>query len=236
MRVATFNVLADAYTSYGDYSHVDPELMAPGARLGHVVRLVEELNIDVIGLQEVEAPLRDRFEHDSRWQSFWTPKTHSKPDGCLTLVKKNIEVSGFESHAYTDNSSHVMQVVYIGRTAFANTHIKWAPDDSVIHAGVIQTTELLARLGSLDDPAVIFADCNDRPGGPVRQLVREAGFVNVTDIEPTAIVNQQLVALDLLATRGLAAERVVYEFDIATIPNTRCASDHIPLVATIEAV
>ncbi|MGB4768073.1 MAG: endonuclease/exonuclease/phosphatase family protein [Candidatus Saccharimonas sp.] len=236
MRVATFNVLADAYTSYGDYSHVDPELMATGARLGHIVRLVEELDIDVIGLQEVEAPLRDRFERDSKWQLFWTPKTHSKPDGCLTLVKKGIEVVGFESHAYTDNSSHVMQIFRIGKTAFANTHIKWAPNDSVSHAGVIQTTELLARLGGPDDPAVIFADCNDRPGGPVRQLVRDAGFVNVTDTEPTAIVNQQLVALDLLASRGLDAARVAYDFDIAAIPNTECASDHIPLVATIEVV
>ncbi len=235
MRVATFNVLADAYTSYGDYSHVDPELMTSGARLGHIVRLVEALDVDVIGLQEVEAPLRDRFERDSKWQLFWTPKTHNKPDGCLTLVKKGIEVGGFESHAYTDNSTHVMQIVHIGKTAFANTHIKWAPDDSPIHAGVSQTAELLARLGGHDDPAVIFADCNDRPGGPVRRLVRDAGFTNITEAEPTAIVNQQLVALDLLASRRLDTERVVYEFDIAAIPNTECASDHIPLVATIEA-
>ena len=40
LRCATFNVLADAYLGYGDYSHVDPALLVPGARLDALVRQV----------------------------------------------------------------------------------------------------------------------------------------------------------------------------------------------------
>lgn len=57
MRYATFNVLADAYIGYGDYSRVEPELLRPGARTQKLVQLVDSLEADVVGLQEVEEPV-----------------------------------------------------------------------------------------------------------------------------------------------------------------------------------
>jgi mRNA deadenylase 3'-5' endonuclease subunit Ccr4 len=82
MRLATFNVLADAYTSYGDYSHATPELMQPGARLEYLSHQINHLGVDVIGLQEADRSLVEVFEDDKDWQSFWTPKGRNKPDGC----------------------------------------------------------------------------------------------------------------------------------------------------------
>jgi len=139
MRCATFNVLADAYTGYADYSHIDPELLLPQARAQGIVRLVNELGVDVVGLQEAEEPLVETFRQAGNWQALWSSKGRGKPDGCLTLVRHGIEIQRFDTHPYSDSSGHIMQLVRIGHVVFANTHIKWAPADSPEHIGVAQT-------------------------------------------------------------------------------------------------
>jgi hypothetical protein len=232
VRAASFNVLADAYTGYGDYSHVDPALLLPGARTKAIIRLIDELRVDVIGLQEAEEPLKVAVEESDDWQTFWSPKERGKADGCLTLVRQGLDVNRFDAYAYSDGSGHIVQSVQIGEVVFANTHIKWAPADSPDHFGVGQAKELLSQFDP-DQRAVIFADCNDRPKGPVRKLVEDAGFMNVYD-EPTALVNGELVALDLLAVRGVTARNVTKQYDLITIPNCFCPSDHIPVVAELE--
>lgn len=232
MKCASFNVLADAYIGNGDYSHVNPELLQPLARIDKIINLITDLKVDVIGLQEAEAPLVDALDHMGKWQTFWSPKGRNKPDGCLTLVKPTIEVNAFETRAYTDGSGHIVQTLQIGRVVFANTHIKWAPQDGVNHIGVLQATELIKIVGP-EKPAVIFADCNDKPNGPVRALIESAGFANICGDGPTAIVNQELVALDLLAVRGFSAKCSTKRYDLTRIPGSECPSDHIPISADL---
>lgn len=88
MRYATFNVLADAYIGYGDYSHADPELLAPGARLDYIVQQVNDLAVDVIGLQEADRNLLEAFEGDRRWQAFGSQRdTISLTDVSLSSIK-----------------------------------------------------------------------------------------------------------------------------------------------------
>ena len=234
MRLATFNVLADAYTSYGDYSHATPELMQPGARLDHLSQQINSLGADVIGLQEADKSLVEVFEDDNNWRSFWTPKGRNKPDGCLTLVKSNLEVADHKSHLYNDASGHVFQLTRVGGIAIANTHIKWAPEDDRNHIGVSQTQELLTALND-QQAAVILADCNGRPGGRVQTMVEEAGFTSLSGERPTAIVNGELVAIDLLAIKGLKCMLAPINYDLHAIPNELCASDHAPLIAEVTA-
>jgi hypothetical protein len=233
MRAATFNVLADAYLGYGDYSHVDPTLLKEGARTRGIIHSIDSLDADIIGLQEAEAPLVSALAESGNWQTFWSPKELGKADGCLTLVKPGIEVNSFETHAYRDGSGHIMQILHIGRAAFANTHIKWAPADSLDHGGVGQITELLDKIDS-DKNAVIFADTNDKPGGPIRRLVENAGFVDMFGDMPTAIVNGEAVALDILAVRGMVSRRIAKHYEVFNIPNVDLPSDHIPLVSELE--
>lgn len=233
MKYATFNVLADAYIGYGDYSHTTPELLHPGARQPHIVRQINNLGADIIGLQEADQSLVEVFEGDKRWQTFWLPKGRNKPDGCLTLVDKSVDITEYRPNSYDDDSGHVFQIIQIGMLAVANTHIKWARVDDVQHIGVSQTKQLLKALSS-HELALILADCNDQPDGPVRTLVQEAGFVDVGGDIPTAIVNKELVALDLLATRGVEGHLISTDYDLASAPNTKCASDHIPVVADLD--
>mgnify|MGYP001361051128 CR=1 FL=1 len=234
MRLATFNVLADAYTGYGDYSHVNAELMKPGARLNHLSHQINNLAADVIGIQEADRTLVEIFEDDENWQSFWTPKGRNKPDGCLTLVKNGVEVTDHGAHLYDDETGHVFQLTRVGGVAIANTHIKWAPEDHRHHIGVSQTQELLTSLNNYDT-AVILADCNGRPDGRVQTMIEKAGFMNLSGERPTAIVNGELVALDLLAIKGMRGTLISKDYDLHSIPNEACASDHIPLVAEVDA-
>lgn len=232
LNCVSFNVLADDYLTDGDYRHVQPDLLKPGARTPHMLRTIADLRADVVGLQEVEFAVAAAFAATGNWQTLWSPKRNSKPDGCLTLVKRGIFVTDFATYAYDDGTSHLMQLVIIDDVAFANTHIIWAPADTPDHPGVSQTRKLLERLSEWPR-AVIFADCNDRPGGPVRALVEAAGFNNVCGDEPTARIGDELAALDIIAVRGIHAERIATAAP-DDIPNTTCPSDHIPVMARVE--
>ncbi|HSX01352.1 MAG TPA: endonuclease/exonuclease/phosphatase family protein [Candidatus Saccharimonas sp.] len=227
-------MLADAYLRHGDYRHVPDELLRPGARIGYLVAMIAGLQADVIGLQEAEPPLVHELSRVRAWQVFWTQKEEA-PDGCLTLVKKNLSVRGFNGYHYADGSGHVLQMLTVDGILIANTHIKWE-----LQARLAQTRALLDCIGSAQK-AVILADCNDRPGGPARELVTAAGFMNVPGDTPTAFIANRdgPAALDLLAVRGLTARPVLLrmgeDFQLSEIPSPRCPSDHIPVVAHIKA-
>lgn len=197
------------------------------------MRLINNLRADVIGLQEVEPPLIAALLANGDWQHFWSPKDNQEPDGCLMLVRRDVKVTGFLANTYSDDSGHVMQLVIIDDVIFANTHIMWAPANDRRHPGVQQAKELVAILGATV-PAVIFADGNDRPGGPVRAIIEAAGFANTCGHVPTALIGTERAALDLIAVRGLHAKHVETTFSPQGIPNTTCPSDHIPVMADIE--
>ena len=242
MRLVTYNVLADKYLEkYGHfYGHVkDRHLLNPGARLDYVVKQINNLEADVIGLQEADESLVKEFESDDRWQARWRKKTlETQPDGCLTLVRRGLEINDYKSFAYDDNSGHVFQITQIGRLAVVNTHIRWSHPSKPDHAGVAQARQLLDVIGATvgREPVVILADINDRPGGPVRALIEEAGFYNVGGNEPTAFVNQRLAAIDVLAVRGVGRHSIIESKwgSLESIPNKLCPSDHIPIIADIE--
>jgi len=46
LNVGTFNALADTYTDYGNYSHVDLALLDPGARTKLLIDYISSLDLD----------------------------------------------------------------------------------------------------------------------------------------------------------------------------------------------
>lgn len=207
----------------------------PGARDKLFVDLVNELGADVVGLQEVNQGLREVFESDARWQTFWSPKGANKPDGCLTLVSSGLKIASHESYKHDDDSGHVFQITCIGQLAIANTHIKWAPVEDPSQVGVLQMQQILNKLNDCES-AVILADCNDKPDGPVQQLVRGAGFTSLSADWPTAFVEQKPVAIDLIAVRGVVARLCETNYSPDSIPNRYCSSDHVPMLAEVQLV
>lgn len=233
LRCASFNVLADAWLSCGEYEHVASDLLEAGARIPHLLRLIANLHADVIGLQEVELPLVTALEATGAWQLFWSQNKGGDPDGCLILVRRGITVTYFATHTYSAGSGHIVQWVTIEDTTFANTHIEYDRPDTPRHRGIAQTRELLMWL-SAKQRTVIFTDCNDRPNGPVRALMKAAGFTNTCDNEPTALIDQERAALDLIAVRGVRATQIRTDFWPENIPSVSCPSDHVPVMAWVE--
>lgn len=233
MKVMSFNVLADAYTGYGDYSQAPEGLMRPGARMQPIVDLITKISPDVAGLQEVDEDLATALDNTNQWQVYWTQKGRNKPDGCLMLIKRGLLVADFESLEYGDDTGHVAQVLKIGGAAILNAHLKWDEPDSASHTGAKQAKELL---DCADTPyrAVWLGDINDRPGGPVRTLIEDAGFSPLHGDMPTAIVNGQPVSLDVIAVRGMMAEALDKREDLPHIPSYECPSDHVPIVAEVH--
>lgn len=236
LRCASWNVLADDYISNGTYGkHVPLDLLEHGVRVPYIINTVRNLNADIIGLQEVDRNLMNAFKRTREWQEFWLPKEHEKPDGCLMLVRKGINVTGSDTYAYGTASGHVFQIIFIGGVAFVNTHIQYDKPNRRDHVGVIQTKKLLRAVKDMKR-VVIFADCNDRPGttAPVRALFDQARFINTSGNAYTALIDGEPAAIDLLAVRGLKAKSVKTSFSVRTIPSTDCPSDHIPIVAEVE--
>lgn len=231
MRVGTFNVLADKYIHYGDSLPPDSELQAPGSRIEPLQTLINSLGVDVLALQEVDDVLAKSINRDGAWQTFWRQKDNNKPDGCLTLVHPDITVDSSEMLAFGDKSGHVAQIIQLGGIAVVNTHLKWSPTDDPQHKGLGQVRELLEHLG--EQPAIILADCNDQPGGPVRQRLTEAGFGDLVGKMPTAWVSGEAVSIDMIALRGVAGHLVPTLYSPAK-PNHKVPSDHIPVLADIE--
>jgi len=235
LRCVSWNVLADAYISYGTYGkHVSPDLLKPGVRVPYIINTIRDLHADIIGLQEVDRNLMNALKRTREWQEFWSPKEQEKPDGCLTLVRKGINVTGFDTYAYGTSGGHVFQIVFIGGVAFVNTHIQYDKPRSPNHIGVVQTEKLLRTVKDMKR-VVIFADCNDRPGrkAPVRALFGQAGFTNTFGNGDTALIDGTPAAIDLLAVRGLEAKSVKTTFSVRNIPSGDCASDHIPVEADV---
>ena len=231
MRVGTFNVLADKYLHYGDSLPPDPELQAPGSRTELLKILISSLGVDVLALQEVDDVLAKSINRDGAWQTFWRQKDNNKPDGCLTLVHPDITIDSSEMLAFGDKSGHVAQIIQLGGIAVVNTHLKWSPTDDPQHKGLGQVRELLEHLG--EQPAIILADCNDQPGGPVRRRLTEAGFGDLVGKMPTAWVSGEAVSIDMIALRGAAGYLVPTLYSPAK-PNRQVPSDHIPVLADIE--
>ena len=231
MRVGTFNVLADKYIHYGDSLPPDSELQAPGSRIEPLQTLINSLGVDVLALQEVDDVLAKSINQDGAWQTFWRQKDNDKPDGCLTLAHPDIAVDSSEMLAFGDKSGHVAQIIQLGGIAVVNTHLKWSPTDDPQHKGLGQARELLEHLG--EQPAIILADCNDQPGGPVRRRLTEAGFGDLVGKMPTAWISGEAVSIDMIALRGAAGYLVPTLYSPAK-PNHQVPSDHILVLADVE--
>lgn len=236
LRVATWNVLAQAWLGFGDYSHVEPSLLEKTARYERVVQTLMNLPpADIIGLQEVEPELLVHLVEklSGFYQIVWSKKTDDDPDGCALLLNTGLGLPSVETRSYADGTGCVAQLTVVAGVPLINTHMKWAPADSTDHVGVRQMSRILKWIGGLSR-AIILADCNDRAGGPVRALANSAGFVNVYGDTPTARVGLELPALDLLAVRGLNAQPVYTGIKPDNIPSEKCPSDHLPMMAEIE--
>lgn len=238
LRVATLNVLAVAYLDRGTYSPEALAFLRSEERIPALIRLIRSLKADVIALQEVEPELVAALRATNMWQVLWASKTRNKPDGCVFLVRHGVTVLDGGRVLFNDITGHIWQWIKVGDAIFINTHIKWSPEDAIVHDGVRQIEELLARL--TDVPTVIMGDCNGRPGGRVRTALERAGFVNAWGGIPTALIVKGGVAeeapIDIIAVRRATTRLSVVLPSVKGIPNDKTPTDHIPVIVDVETI
>lgn len=236
LRLASFNVLAVAYLNHGTYTPGAITLLRGPERVPRLVQTIENLGADIIGLQEVETSLVSALSATQKWHLLWTRKSGDKPDGCLLMVRRGIGMFKFDDMTFPDGTGHVMQSVEIGGVTIVNTHLKWSPEQSKRHFGVEQAQTVIGHLQNR--PAVVMGDCNGRPGGRVRALFDENGFCNAWGDLPTALIVKDGVSerapIDLIAGRGVKIVSAGMPPEVDGIPNRRCPSDHVPILADIH--
>jgi len=248
LRIATYNVLADAYIRPGYFPDTSPEVLAPEQRRPALLARLEELSADLLCLQEVEetlfAAIQNRFPG---WEGRYLQKGKGKPDGCAIFATGNLSLGDAPSLAYGDGSGHValsVRLTWAGRPwVLTTTHLKWASPDlePEAHQGYRQLRELLGARDSLCGDAEAWVVCGDLNATPDHALLRLAAAAGLEPAHsanpPTCNVHGWSRTLDyLLVSESLepSPEAPPLLSDDEPMPSLHHPSDHLPLVAGLE--
>lgn len=256
-KVASYNILADAYLRRGWYPRVPPELLARQRRRQALLERVAGLDADVLCLQEVEkgalADLRARLS-PLGYAVCHGRKGAGKPDGCATLVR-GLAVREVRRLAFSDgegrggHSGHIALLVTVeqeGRAVcIVNTHVRWDPPGTPPGQGFAprQLGELLAQRPRGDGGAwpagldwILCGDLNLTPESPVLDLLRQEGLRDSHGAPrpPTCYVGGRAVSIDYLwhspGLRAAPLEPPLIDDD-TPLPSPSEPSDHLPICA-----
>lgn len=247
LKIATYNVLADAYIRPGYFPNTPAEILNPERRREALLTRIGELGADLLCLQEVERSLFEAI--GARFPDLvghYLPKGRSKPDGCAIFAAPSLSPGDAGTLAYGDGSGHValsLDLELEGRPlVVTTTHLKWSPPELAPeeHQGWIQLDELLRARAQVCGAAEAWVVCGDLNATPDHALVRlaaEAGLRPAHPSDPpTCNVHGWARTLDyLLVSEGLAAEPEAPPALSADepMPSSLHPSDHLPLFATL---
>ncbi len=256
IRIASYNVLADAYINPAWYTHVDPSVLDRAWRWPALARRIAGLQADVVCLQEVEpacfAVLSEALEPFGLTGVF-ARKGQGRPDGCATFHRA-ASVSLIEQRTlyFSDAmdggaaSGHIALICVfdscLGPLHVAGTHLRWAPDDSAreSHIGWRQVRALFeAGIDARSGDWLICGDLNGTSeSAPLVELAR-SGFVDAFATLPQATCNpnQRTKRIDYILHGGnLSAipDRLPMIDDQTSLPSLSEPSDHLPILATLH--
>lgn len=150
---ATYNILADAYVRPNRYPDSPPAALEPRARRERLLERIAALDVDLLGLQEVEPAAHEAIA--ARLGAGYLgvhAQRHGRPEGCSVFVRRGkVELLDSHVHHYAARTDDhqlalITRVELDGqRLAFATTHLQWCPDQTGAdeHVGRSQLLELL---------------------------------------------------------------------------------------------
>jgi len=254
-RIASYNVLADAYLRPEWFRHVAPERLDPAWRDPALVRRILALDADVACLQEVEegryARLAAAFEAYG-YAGRFGQKGRRRPDGCATFVRTSrVSVLETRAHHFRDgverelSSGHLALITRLAidgaPVSVANTHLRFDPPArrGLDHIGVRQAHELADEMLATDDARVVCGDLNDDPASDVVRTFLERDFADayaVRSSDYTCNIKGRARRIDFILTGpAFATEPVPLSplSDTAPMPAADEPSDHRPIAATL---
>jgi endonuclease/exonuclease/phosphatase family metal-dependent hydrolase len=257
--VATWNILATGYIRREFYPMTPRELLDPAWRVPALVRHAAALEVDILCLQEVEAPaftaLRDGLAA-AGYTGMRAAKGRNRPDGCATFFRAaHFSLIEERRIAYADgsgepDSGHIAQLLILGqegrRLAVLNTHLKWdspgTPRERQWAYRQIQLAiEALRQAGPLD-AQIVCGDFNVTPDSDAVEALRAAGMDYAhRDLPGIATCNSNRNArlIDFLfhtpSLRAHAFPPPTVNAD-TVLPSSDQPSDHVPLAAQFDWV
>ena len=232
IRVASYNLLADAYVRAAYYPRVPPALLAPGARTAAIASRLSSLSADVACLQEVEAHVAVAVGAGH------LALKPGKPEGPAVLTR----LPALRSLALP--SASLVELAAEGlRTGFASCHLAWAPPGTpaAAHPGVAQARAVLASLWDCD-AWVVCGDLNATAGSDVVKTFTSAGFLDVGPRGATCVANGAARRIDFILVRAphleVRAEPAPLPGieDSTSLPSADEPSDHLPIAAALRFV
>lgn len=254
LRIASYNILADAYVKPEWFPHTPADLLRPGSRQEALTRRIAELDADIVCLQEVEpgsfAALQRALEPRG-YTGVLALKQQGKPDGCAVFHRVE-RCLGHRAHYFRDRledgriSGHLALVVDfdIGgdRLRVACTHLRWDRPDRPVeqHQGMQEAAELLEEWVRRDSEAlwVVCGDFNAQPGEPLVRAFSAAGLLDAYAgrHQPTCNANGRAKTIDFLFhSPALQAQpdRLPELGDWTPMPSEAEPSDHLPISARL---
>lgn len=255
LRIATYNILADAYINEDWYPGTPAALLEPGTRRVRLLEHVAALDADVLCLQEVERASFDALAARlgaAGLAGRWAQKGRGRPDGCSTFVSGRALVREHRTLAYDDGggieppSGHVALLTLLdvdGRLlGVANTHLRWdKPGTLPPHQlGLAQARELLQTMAAVTpapDGWVVCGDLNAGPESDVLAALTGWGLRDPHDARAfTSTSNGQAKRIDfVLVSKALAARPFLPPplGDDTPLPSPSEPSDHLALVTEV---
>lgn len=255
IRIASYNVLADAYINPAWYAHIDPALLDRAWRWPALARRIAGLQPDVICLQEVEPACFAVLSRELQRQDLvgvFAQKGQGRADGCATFFRPStLQLKQQSTVHYRDavgneaDSGHVALICSfqsaMGTLHIAGTHLRWAPDDtpSEAHIGWRQVRAL--HEAGVDAQSQGWVVCGDLNGtaesAPLVELAR-SGFIDAfgAQPQPTCNPNRRAKRIDyILHGPDLSAipEPLPVIDDETPLPSLSEPSDHLPIIATL---
>ncbi len=156
IRVASYNILADAYAIASRYPRSPTEALAAGPRLARLLAELTAIDADIYCLQEVE-PSRHTAIAKHLGDAFAScyEQRHGHPDGCAIFYRHDrVALDHSDTLHYQAHEPGYDQLAQFGYfrcgeqpLAVANTHLRWQRRDTPRerHVGRLQLLELLTR-------------------------------------------------------------------------------------------
>lgn len=231
MRLATWNVLAQAYvlpSRYAGCASEDLSAETRGPRVRERITALLEMH-DVVGLQEVEPDLAGWLEQ--RAGVIVAMRGNGK-DGVALVSSRHALVDG--ETALTADRKRCWAAAVVDGVLVVTLHLDPDWTQRNLH-GAQQAAELVAWIEARSDgPVVVMGDLNARWHSGTGRVLRDAGFVDAP-VRSTAATHGKVRTLDVVASRGmpLTAEptSLPEEGTVLWLPACDEPSDHVPVSA-----
>ncbi len=220
-----------------------------------IAKVITRLNVDAIGLQELDLNRRRSAGVDQAavianqlgWHHFFHPALRVADeqygDAILSRypmrLRKAQELPSVMTRVCPESRAAIWVEIETpdGAVQVINTHLGLGRRERFMQAQLLAGPDWLGSVGS-DDPLILLGDFNSLPGSPPFQLLARQLRDARTFIHPTPKLRTFPTRLPLLAVDHILVNDrwQVDSIKVVRDAATRIASDHFPLAADLRSV